>query len=545
MRISNLSMKQKFLLLSSLICAIFILSMWAIKLSNDRVANNFSHFYNDNFRVLRLSAEIEHTQVEITSEIRGLQVVYLLKLNDQAGEFIDRIDDKLALTPKLFNELKRYYQGDIGQINQMDRLLNNYQKAVALFKQEMESQPDNKAPYPVFKAFVDALTELNQFYGKFTELNEQSANSAKQDNEVAISQANWLFYLSAIVAICLSVLLSHLIAAKVNQGLSKLRQSANALENGELDCLSSVEGEDEVAALSSALDATIKHLNNTLQSIKQSADIVGENSLALKKSNNDIHQSVVEVSDNTTQAVTAIEELSVTSRSIAVNTSETAHASDSMMNLAQSGLNASEQTKDAVVQLSETLASAASVVNKLQTESNRIETILDVIRNISEQTNLLALNAAIEAARAGEQGRGFAVVADEVRTLAQRSHTSVNEIETMLSQLKTASENAVGMMNDSTEVAANAEQKMTESNLLISQIMDTIHQVNDQTQQIATAAEEQSAVAGDISSNMHEIQTLSDRTSQIAITTTTASNEVAAQIQDVLKKVAFFKFHRK
>ncbi|WP_244369874.1 methyl-accepting chemotaxis protein [Pseudoalteromonas xiamenensis] len=538
-------MKQKFLLLSSLICAIFILSMWAIKLSNDRVANNFSHFYNDNFRVLRLSAEIEHTQVEITSEIRGLQVVYLLKLNDQAGEFIDRIDDKLALTPKLFNELKRYYQGDIGQINQMDRLLNNYQKAVALFKQEMESQPDNKAPYPVFKAFVDALTELNQFYGKFTELNEQSANSAKQDNEVAISQANWLFYLSAIVAICLSVLLSHLIAAKVNQGLSKLRQSANALENGELDCLSSVEGEDEVAALSSALDATIKHLNNTLQSIKQSADIVGENSLALKKSNNDIHQSVVEVSDNTTQAVTAIEELSVTSRSIAVNTSETAHASDSMMNLAQSGLNASEQTKDAVVQLSETLASAASVVNKLQTESNRIETILDVIRNISEQTNLLALNAAIEAARAGEQGRGFAVVADEVRTLAQRSHTSVNEIETMLSQLKTASENAVGMMNDSTEVAANAEQKMTESNLLISQIMDTIHQVNDQTQQIATAAEEQSAVAGDISSNMHEIQTLSDRTSQIAITTTTASNEVAAQIQDVLKKVAFFKFHRK
>ncbi|MFC0118055.1 methyl-accepting chemotaxis protein [Pseudoalteromonas xiamenensis] len=538
-------MKQKFLLLSSLICAIFILSMWAIKLSNDRVANNFSHFYNDNFRVLRLSAEIERTQVEITSEIRGLQVVYLLKLNDQAGEFIDRIDDKLALTPKLFNELKRYYQGDIGQINQMDQLLNNYQKAAALFKQEMESQPDNKAPYPVFKAFVDALTELNQFYGKFTELNEQSANSAKQDNEVAISQANWLFYLSAIVAICLSVLLSHLIAAKVNQGLSKLRQSANALENGELDCLSSVEGEDEVAALSSALDATIKHLNNTLQSIKQSADIVGENSLALKKSNNDIHQSVVEVSDNTTQAVTAIEELSVTSRSIAVNTSETAHASDSMMNLAQSGLNASEQTKDAVVKLSETLASAANVVNKLQTESNRIETILDVIRNISEQTNLLALNAAIEAARAGEQGRGFAVVADEVRTLAQRSHTSVNEIETMLSQLKTASENAVGMMNDSTEVAANAEQKMTESNLLISQIMDTIHQVNDQTQQIATAAEEQSAVAGDISSNMHEIQTLSDRTSQIAITTTTASNEVAAQIQDVLKKVAFFKFHRK
>ncbi|BDF93283.1 MULTISPECIES: methyl-accepting chemotaxis protein [Pseudoalteromonas] len=543
MKLNQLAMRSKFILLSALICIIFIVAMAFIKVANNQIAAGFERFYQHNFMVTKLSADLKQAQDGILSGVRGLQVVYLLGLKEQAPELLNSIDKNVALTMPLIQQISQAYKGEA---NLLIRLKNNsqrYEQAAIQFKQAMESAADNKADYAIYREFVDSHNALTDFFDEFEKINVAQVAKAQAAAQQSIDFANTVFYLSILIALGLAVLFSHMLSQKVVMGLTIVSESAHALQRGELDHYSQVEGEDEVADLSRTLDATIRHLNTTLATIHNSVAQVNNHSDELLSSNTQIQTATSEVSDHTTQAVTAIEELSVTSKSIAVNTAESATASDSMMQLANSGLEASEQTKEAVSHLLGTLNETSDVVDQLQSESSKIETILDVIRNISEQTNLLALNAAIEAARAGEQGRGFAVVADEVRTLAQRSHSSVNEIETMLGQLRSASQNAVTMMADSTRVAAQAEDKMDESNRLLKEIMEMINQVNDQTQQIATAAEEQSAVAADISQNMHTIHTLTDTTADISQQTANTSNSMAEQSQLVLKQVAFFKLN--
>lgn len=541
MKLNQLAMRSKFILLSALICIIFIVAMAFIKVANNQTATGFERFYQHNFMVTKLSADLKQAQDGILSGVRGLQVVYLLGLQEQAPELLKSIDENVALTAPLIQRISQIYKGEANLLTALKNNSQRYEQAAIEFKQAMETAADNKADYAIYREFVDSHSALTTFFEQFEQANIAQVAKAQATAQQSINFANTVFYLSILIALGLALLFSHMLSKKVVMGLTVVSESAHALQRGELDQYSQVEGDDEVADLSRTLDATISHLNTTLTTIYNSVAQVNNHSNELLSSNTQIQTATSEVSDHTTQAVTAIEELSVTSKSIAVNTAESATASDSMMTLANSGLDASEQTKEAVSHLLGTLNETSDVVDQLQSESSKIETILDVIRNISEQTNLLALNAAIEAARAGEQGRGFAVVADEVRTLAQRSHSSVNEIETMLGQLRSASQNAVTMMADSTRVAAQAEDKMDESNRLLKDIMQMINQVNDQTQQIATAAEEQSAVAADISQNMHTIHTLTDTTADISQQTANTSNSMAEQSQLVLKQVAFFK----
>lgn len=541
MKLNQLAMRSKFILLSAIICMIFIVAMAFIKVANNQIAAGFDKFYQHNFMVTKLSAELKQAQDLVIADIRGLQVIYLLGLSEQAPEMLKKIESNIAKTPLLIEKISQAYVGDKNRLVKLRSHSERYEKAALNFKQAMESAPDNKAEYSIYREFVDSHLALTDFFERFEKLNIAQVLRAQTAVHEAISFADRIFYFSIIVAIGLAILFSHLLSRKVVFGLSVVSQSAHALQRGELNQYSAVDGEDEVADLSCTLDSTIAHLNTTLISIYNSVGDVNNHSGELLTANTEIQSATAEVSDHTTQAVTAIEELSVTSKSIAVNTAESASASDSMMKLANNGLDASEQTKEAVSHLLGTLNETSEVVDKLQSESSKIETILDVIRNISEQTNLLALNAAIEAARAGEQGRGFAVVADEVRTLAQRSHSSVNEIETMLGQLRSASQNAVTMMADSTRVAAQAEDKMDESNRLLKEIMGMINQVNEQTQQIATAAEEQSAVAADISQNMHTIHNLTEKTANISQQTANSSTNMAQQSKSVLEQVEYFK----
>ncbi|MFC3031692.1 methyl-accepting chemotaxis protein [Pseudoalteromonas fenneropenaei] len=541
MKLNQYPVRTKLLFLSAVICTIFVMAMTFVKLANDKVGQNFAKFYQHNFELALITGQIKESQDKLINEIRGLQIVYLLKLHEQAPELLSSIDNEIASTPKLMAAFNRVYGGEVRYQQEMETLVSNYQRAAANFKSSMEAAPDNKAPYNVYREFVDSLGELTQFFDKFDQYNQQMASQAKEDSDKRINMANTLFYIAIVVAVGVAILLSQLLSNAMRGDIELLTASAIALERGALNQLSGVSGQDEVSELSKTLDATINHLHKIVSQIQHSVEVMAKSSSAVQTANGDIRTATQTVSFHTTQAVTAIEEMSMTSKSIAANTAEAATASSEMMQLATLGLEASKQTRSVVTNLTETLAKTADVVGQLQSESGKIEKILEVIRNIAEQTNLLALNAAIEAARAGEQGRGFAVVADEVRSLAQRSQVSVNEIETMLGQLRTASNHAVTMMSGSTDAADGAMQKMVESNHLLEQILATIGHINDQTQQIATAAEEQSVVAGDISENMHTIQSLTAETAAISERAEKASQAMAKQNSEVTKAVGFFK----
>ncbi|NHZ69797.1 MAG: methyl-accepting chemotaxis protein, partial [Thermotogales bacterium] len=228
------------------------------------------------------------------------------------------------------------------------------------------------------------------------------------------------------------------------------------------------------------------------------------------------------------QVATAMTEMAATVQEVARNAATAAGAARDANEEAGSGKRVVKETIQAINSLAGEVQSASDVINQLAADSEAIGGVLDVIRGIAEQTNLLALNAAIEAARAGEQGRGFAVVADEVRTLAQRTQTSTQEIQSMIEKVQSGARNAVNVMESGREQAAGSVSKAGEAGTSLETINSAVSAINDMNMQIASAAEEQSAVAEEINRNIVNIGIVADETAD-------GSNKIANANEDLVR----------
>ena len=537
---SDYSIKTKLIFLILLISSIFISSSFFIKATNNGVAQDFEQFYNHTFSATTSFDEVKSLQVNVMVNIRGLQIAYLLGLTKQVDGYLNEINTSMKKTPELMSVLERVFVGEPQQIRALDSQITLFHEKSLRFLKAMQESDNNKAPFPVFAAFRDSYVDLGKQFDVLTKLNIQNADVSYAAINEAIVKSSWVFYLSIMFALSVAVIVAIIFSNRMIRSIRHVKDVAISLSKGDLTKRCKVDGHDEIGELSEALNTTTENLRTTMASISESANVVAKNSEVMLVANTDIQNAVQEVSDNNVQSVAAIEEMTATSKDIANNIAETAQTSEEMTSLANKGIVSSKTTKDSVENLVSNLDKTSIVVSQVREESSKIESILDVIRGISEQTNLLALNAAIEAARAGEQGRGFAVVADEVRGLAQRSQLSVNEIESMLSELQGACSNAVDMMAASTETATSTESLVIESNQLIENILDMMQQVNAKTQQIATAAEEQSSVSVGISSNMYTVQALSDKAAQVSAEAVNYSHELNAISQQVDKEVRFF-----
>ena len=303
----------------------------------------------------------------------------------------------------------------------------------------------------------------------------------------------------------------------------------------------SIGARDEIGAMGEAF-------NHMIAKFKQSLHAVSDVTQQL----NDVSDQVANVADSTLKAVveqrtetdmvaSAMNEMSATVQEVARHATQTAEASQGADDESKAGVLVAEEAIEGIKELIAEIESAAAVVQQVETDTASISAVLDVIKGIAEQTNLLALNAAIEAARAGEQGRGFAVVADEVRTLASRTQKSTEEIQNMIERLQHGVKNAVGAMAGAQGRATTGSNCVEKASQSLHVIAAEVATINDMNIQIATAAEEQSVVAEEINRNITTISTIAETTSAGATQTAQSSEELVRLTVELRRLVDQFK----
>ncbi|MCG5499199.1 methyl-accepting chemotaxis protein, partial [Ectothiorhodospira lacustris] len=287
--------------------------------------------------------------------------------------------------------------------------------------------------------------------------------------------------------------------------INHLVDHIDELSHGRVARRVEVRRKDELGRLASAANLLRDFLAETFQSLKESTSALDSASSELNTIAGRMAQGTRDQFDRTDQVATAMHEMSATAQEVARHAAEAADAADEADRAAGEGHRVMQTTIERITTMSGEIGNTAEVIRRLQEDSARIGKVLEVIRGIAEQTNLLALNAAIEAARAGEQGRGFAVVADEVRTLARRTAESTAEIHQIIDTVQNGALDAVSAIETGQRSSTAGLEQVHAAGAMLERITAAVEAIRDMNRQIATAAEEQTSVAEDISRNLVEI----------------------------------------
>lgn len=344
-----------------------------------------------------------------------------------------------------------------------------------------------------------------------------------------------------VVIIC--TLLFNLLCSILFRPLNNVSQALAQIANGSGDLTQRihVENKDEVGELANNFNTFVESLQQLIQHIRLQSQQLTEGS---EQSTNRANNSVKELNlqqQEITMVATAVTEMASATREIASHAEQTAEAAQNSSSSTQKGHSLVIETKASINNLANEVNEASMVISELQQHSQEINTVLATIQGIAEQTNLLALNAAIEAARAGEQGRGFAVVADEVRVLSQRTHTSTEEIKSTIDILQQTTSRAVNLMQSSSKLANSSVEDADRATLALEEISSSVTLISDMATQIATAAEEQTHVTGEITQNITSIKDVTDLLVIDSTDSLEQSHSLKEQALNLSEKVATFK----
>lgn len=407
------------------------------------------------------------------------------------------------------DQAMKIYIAGLAQLSNLD--LSEHEQALVFAN---STQADNAS------SFQERLNVIRQF-------NAEQAKALGVEAGVVYNESVNVLVTIVVVSLLLTIVLAIALTRSIVKPVGDSLRLAEEIASGDLTRRLEITGTDEVSRLMVALNLMSKNLQDTVLEISEASIQLSSAAVEMTSITEAADRHLQQQNSEIEQAATAVTEMTSAVEEVARNATSTSQAAQESSEAAKLGNLRVSETLSAVETLTELVESSACQVTELAGQAEDISQVVGVIRSIAEQTNLLALNAAIEAARAGEQGRGFAVVADEVRALAHRTQISTLEIEKMITAIQSGSSTTVESIRRSTEEVYNTKRTAEGAGQSLRQITDSVLQINERNLQIAVASEQQAHVARDVDRSLLSIRSLAIQSSEGANQTITASNELS------------------
>jgi methyl-accepting chemotaxis protein len=393
----------------------------------------------------------------------------------------------------------------------------------------------------LLKTINPRIKQLHSTIEELITVQERNAELAFEATNASYHTIITWVIISMIAGALVSLLFAYIIISGITHGVEQVEMTAIQLADGNLNARVDYRNKDELGRIANAFNRMANKFHGVINEIKDSvsqlAAAAEETSTVTTQTRGGINQQLTE----TSQVATAINEMSATVQEVARNAVEAATAAREADIKFDEGKKVIDRVINSIGELASEVDKAANVIQQLEKESLNIGSVLDVIKSIAEQTNLLALNAAIEAARAGEQGRGFAVVADEVRTLAGRTQASTAEIEEMIGKLQLGTNNAVKVMTAGKEISQVGVEQAASAGEALQTINAAVERITNMNTQIASAAEEQSTVTDEINHSIVSINSVAEQSAVGAQQTAEASDSLAKLAEQLKGMINQFK----
>lgn len=429
---------------------------------------------------------------------------------------------------------------ELAQYKTFAATLDNYMQAQSQMMELSRQDKVDEMRTLINTRIKDGTDQMGEQLNKLIAINAADAETASSQADEHYDSAITGIIIVAVVASLATVLLALLLTRSIVTPLNRAVLAAQTIADGNLSKTIEVDGNDEPARLLQALASMQTNLRKTIEQIAGSATQLGAAAEELSAVTEEASRGLQQQNNEIEQAATAVNEMTAAVEEVARNAVSTSEASNQSTQAAREGRDQVVKTVDAIRTMTHDVQNTAHMIEVLATQGRDIGKVLDVIRAIAEQTNLLALNAAIEAARAGEAGRGFAVVADEVRALAHRTAQSTQEIEKMVAGIQNGTGEAVSSMQQSNQRTQSTLEMARAAGVALEQITQSIHQINERNLVIASASEEQAQVSREVDRNLVNIRDLATQSAAGANQTSAATHELSRLAVDLNAMVARF-----